>query len=85
MKQFTPDGRLDMLGLYPALAEACWYRAESSDGEDVGLSWPEALALFNSADREAVYVGVLNLNRAPSSIPFSPRSSGAPDTSSAPA
>ena len=74
-----------MLGLYPALAEACWYRAESSDGEDVGLSWPEALALFNSADREVVYVGVLNLNRAPSSIPFSPRSSGAPDTSSAPA
>ena len=85
VKQFTPDGRLDMLGLYPALAEACWYRAESSDGEDVGLSWPEALAMLNNADREVVYVGVLNLNRAPSSIPFSPRSSGAPATSSEPA
>ena len=85
VKQFTPDGRLDMLGLYPALAEACWYRAESGAGEDVGLSWPEARALLNNADRDAVYVGVLTLNRAPSSIPFSPRNSGAPDTSSAPA
>ena len=78
------DGRLDLVGFYPALAAASWFRAETADGEDVGLTWPEARALLNNADRDGVHVGVLNLNRAPSEIPFSPRSSGAPATSSEP-
>lgn len=78
-------GRLDMTTAYPALVEACWHRAESADCEDVGLSWPQARALLNNADTDVVTVGVLNLNRAPSAIPFSPRSSGVPGSSSEPA
>lgn len=78
------DGHFDAVAAYPAMVEASWWRAETADGDDVGLSWPEARALLNNADRDAVHVGVLNLNRAPSVIPFSPRSSGQPGTSSEP-
>jgi len=79
------DGRLDLVAFYPALAAACWWRAESADGEDVGLSWDDARRLLNNADRDAAHVGVLALNRAPATVPFSQRSSGAPATSSGPA
>lgn len=79
------NGHLDAVAAYPAMVEASWDRAESATGEDVGLTWPEAQALLNNADRDAVTVGVLNLNRAPSAIPFSPRSSGQPGMSSKPA
>lgn len=78
-------GRLDLVAFHPALVEASWSHAESADGEDVGLSWLEARALLNHADRDAVHVGVLNLNRAPGEVPFSRRSSGVPGTSSEPA
>ena len=81
----TRDGRLDVAAFYPALAVACWRGAESAYGDDARLSWPEARGLLNHADWDAVQVGVLNLNRAASAIPFSPRSSGVPGTSSEPA
>lgn len=85
MRAHMTGGRLDLVRFYPALIEACWHRAESADGQDVGLSWLEARGLLNNADRDAAQVGVLNLNRAPSDIPFSPRNSGVPATSSEPA
>lgn len=86
VQSHSTGGRVDFPALYTALLAACWHRAESADGEDVGLSWAEVRALLlNNADMDVARVGVLNLNRAPSSIPFSPRSSGVPGTSSEPA
>lgn len=85
LAEHMTGGRLDFPRAYAAMVERSFWRAESADGEDVGLSWPEARGLLNNADRDAAQVGVLNLNRAPSEIPFTPRSSGVPATSSEPA
>lgn len=81
--EYLLDGKqVDLRGFWPALAAACYRRTETKTGEDLTMSWDEVRdGALDSQDMDFIYMGVTNLHRAGSTIPFDRKSSGAPATS----
>lgn len=74
--------QVDLRTFWPALADTCYRRTETKDGEDLDATWDEIReGALDSQDMDTIYVGVTNLHRAGSTIPFDRKSSGAPATS----
>lgn len=82
----TQGSTVSLPDLHQSIVRESYLRSESGDGEDVGLDYAQIWnGVLNHGDRDVVLVGVLELNRGVSAVPFSQRSSGQPGTSSKPA
>lgn len=77
----SKNGYVRASDLYRELMQASYVRAETADGEDVGLSIDDVWQTISNGDMEAIGDHLLEHNRRGQTIPFDPRPSGLPATS----
>lgn len=79
--QHTDDkGKLAWDTFADELLTRCFLRAESADGEDIGVTWADVLHAIDVADLVNLRALIIGHHRMGASIPLDPRSSGRPET-----
>lgn len=72
-----PDRKTDFGRFYPALCEACYVRAESLSGEDLGVGWKELVdSTLTGQDYDNAVAGCVALHRSGQTVDFQRGSSG---------
>ena len=71
---------IDMDAVADDLLPACYERAESADGEDVGLTWLEVKRHLDQADIKQLRSFAIGIHHTGAAIPFDPRTFGQPAT-----
>lgn len=71
---------VDVPAVAADLLPLCYERAESADGEDVGLTWLQVLRTLDAADLDQLGQMVFGLHHIGAAVPFDPRTSGRPET-----
>ena len=79
-RRHTTKGGVDLDAVADDLMPESYLRAESADGEDVGLTWLQVKRTFDQGDLKQIRAMLIGLHHTGAAVPFDPRTFGQPET-----